>query len=115
MTRFVTAAAVAAVLALSAGKADAQYYYRYYPTPGGGVGITQQFYGLGNVQTYNSVSSPYGFRQSAYYGDVFGNTAGRASGYSPYYGGYNRGYNYAAPSLYNPYGAYNNYGFYRRW
>jgi hypothetical protein len=118
MTRFAIAAALAVALGLGyAGKADAQYVYRYSTiTPNGGIATTNQLYTLGAQQTYNTYVSPYGtVRQQAYYGDVFGNTYGRAYGYSPYRGMYNSGFYNATPSLYNPYGAQYNYGFYRRW
>lgn len=118
MKRFAIAAALATVLGLGfAGKADAQYIYQYRTiTPGGGVATTNQVYGLGTYQTYNTYVSPFGgVRQQSYYGDVFGNAYGRSSGYSPYRGTYNSGFYNAAPNFYNPYGARYNYNFYRRW
>ena len=118
MTRFAIAAALATVFGLGfAGKADAQYVYRYTTiTPNGGIVTTNQAYGFGAYQTYNTYVSPFGgVRTQGYYGDVFGNNYGRATGYSPYYGYYNRGFYNAAPSFYNPYGAGYNYNFYRRW
>ena len=117
MKRFAIAAAVAAVIGLGfAGKADAQYIYRYNTvTPNGGVVTTNQAYGLGYSQGYRTYYSPYGgVRQQSYYNDAFGNSYGRSNGFSPYYGSYNRGYSYAAPSFYNPYGASYGYNFYRR-
>jgi hypothetical protein len=114
MKRFAIAAAVAAVIGFGfAGKADAQYVYQWATvTPNGGIATTNQVYGLGGYQTYNTYVSPFGtVRQQAYYGDVFGNTYGRAYGYNPYYGAYNRGF-VSSPYIYG--GGYG-YNYYRRW
>jgi hypothetical protein len=116
MNRFVIAAAAAAALGLgTAGKADAQYVYRWtQATPYGGVVSTNQVYGPFGAQTYNSYYSPYaGVRTQAYGADVFGNYYNQAYGSSPFYGTYNRGYGYAAPNFYNPYGGAYGYNYYR--
>jgi hypothetical protein len=118
MKRFAIAAALATVLGLGfAGKADAQYIIRNTAiTPNGGLVTTNQVYGFGGYQTYNTYVSPFGSVQRQYItGDVFGNTYGRANGFNPNTGTfYNRGFYTPSPIVY-PYGGGYHYNFYRRW
>lgn len=115
MTRFTLAAALAVVIGVGfAGKADAQYVYRYTtPTPGGGLYTTNQIYTPFGAQAQNIYVSPFGaVQRSQFYSDPFGNNYGRAYGFNPYNGAmYNRGYGY---NSFVPFSGYN-YGYYRRW
>ncbi|MBM3981426.1 MAG: hypothetical protein FJ304_14290 [Planctomycetes bacterium] len=117
MNRFVLAATLAAVVGLgTASTADAQYVVRYNRvTPSGGVATTNELYGFGTYQSYNTYVSPFGFvKQQSYYSDIFGNSYGRAQGFNVYSGaGFNRGFYQPSPYLYPFAGGYN-YNFYRR-
>jgi len=116
MTRFLVAAALAAVVgAGTAGKADAQIVYGYNVPNAGGISSGGTVLVPGGYQTYNNYYSPFTgtVQRQTYYADVFGNTAGRASAYNPWLGGYRTGYYQPNPYV-NPFGGYN-YGFYRRW
>jgi len=118
MKRFAIASVLAVVVGLAAASAaDAQYVIQYNRiTPNGGVVRTNQVYGLGAAQSYNTYVSPWGtVGQSTYYSDIYGNSYGRSAGYNSFNGNfYNRGYYQPSPYI-APFGGGYNYNFYRRW